>query len=84
MSDPDILTHGLDDPVRLERELHEKGWRPVLMRDEVTGLPFTRWFPPRSDLPLGYHDAPGALALIGPFAEGPAGQSSRHPSGEHG
>ena len=45
MSDPDILTHGLDDPVRLERELHEKGWRPVLMRDEVTGLPFTRVVP---------------------------------------
>ena len=25
------------------------GWQPMLMRDEQTGLPFTRWFPPPAD-----------------------------------
>ncbi len=27
------------------------GWQPVLVCDEVTGLPFTRWFPPAKDGP---------------------------------
>ena len=49
MPEPDNLAHGHDDPTRLERELHEKGWHPVMMRDEVTGLPFTRWSPPAKD-----------------------------------
>ena len=36
----------------MERELHERGWQPVMMRDELTGQPFTRWFPPTRDAPI--------------------------------
>ncbi len=25
------------------------GWQPVLIRDEETSLPFTRWLPPAED-----------------------------------
>ena len=32
----------------LEQELRDLGWRPVEMIDEVSGLPFTRWIPPKS------------------------------------
>ena len=49
MPEPDNLSHDHDAPTRLDRELHGTGWRPFLMRDEVTGLPFTRWFPPAKD-----------------------------------
>ena len=50
MPDPDTLSDNYDDPPRLERELQAKGWHPVLMRDELTGLPLTRWLPPAKDV----------------------------------
>ena len=48
MPEPDILADDYEDLARLERELHEMGWQPVMMRDELTGMPFTRWFPPHA------------------------------------
>ena len=47
--EPDTLSDNYDDPSRLEREFHQRGWQPVMMRDVVTGLPFTGWFPPAKD-----------------------------------
>ena len=52
MPEPDILADDYEDLVRMERELHERGWQPVMMRDELTGQPFTRWFPPTRDAPI--------------------------------
>ena len=46
MTEPDIPASVFDDVGNAERELREMGWQPVLMRDDETGLPFTRWFPP--------------------------------------
>ena len=59
MPEPDILADDCDDVDHLERELQELGWQPVLMRDEATGMPFTRWYPPRTTgLPVGKAHAP--------------------------
>ena len=50
MLEPDIPAKDCDDRDNVERELQELGWQPVLMRDQGTGLPFTRWFPPARTL----------------------------------
>ena len=59
----------------LDSELHEMGWRPVMMRDEATGMPFTRWFPPAKaeidreftadnvDFPPNFENGPDPLAV---------------------
>ena len=45
MTDPHEMIAAITN---LERELRDLGWRPVEMMDEESGLPFTRWFPPKS------------------------------------
>ena len=40
-----LLADDYDGLTRLERELHQMGWRPVMIRGEATGAPFARWFP---------------------------------------
>ena len=64
MPEPDILADDYEDLARLERELHEMGWQPVMMRDELTGMPFTRWFPPaKSDAELARDELTEAMEI---------------------
>ena len=39
---------------QLERDLQADGWRPVAMKEPMTGMPFTRWFPPGKPIPSMY------------------------------
>lgn len=43
MTDPHEMIAAISN---LERELRDLGWQPLEMMDEVSGNPFTRWFPP--------------------------------------
>ena len=52
MSEPDTPASVIDDAGNAERELRPTAWQPVLTRDDETGLPSTRWFPPN-----GYPDS---------------------------
>ena len=40
------------------------GWQPVMMCDELTGMPFTRWFPPaKSDAELDRDELTDAMEI---------------------
>lgn len=45
MPELDILADDYDELTRRERELHEMGWTPVMMRDEATGAPLHQVVP---------------------------------------
>ena len=44
MTDPQGMIAAITN---LEQELRDLGWQPVEMVEEHTGIPFTRWFPPK-------------------------------------
>ena len=44
MTDPHEMISAITN---LELELRDLGWRSVEMFDEESGVPFTRWFPPK-------------------------------------
>ena len=72
MTDPHEMIAAITN---LERELGDLGWRPVEMTDEESGMPFTRWFPPKPP-PVDRELIKDHMEFPPNFANGP------HPLGE--
>ncbi len=45
-----------EDTGALQQELRDRGWRPEDMFDPLTGISFTRWFPPGKPNPAREED----------------------------
>ena len=67
MTDPQEMIGAVTN---LEQDLRDLGWRPVEMIDEKSGMPFTRWFPPKlrvdkGESPVKHRDSPHSRGMEG-------------------